>query len=70
MKARRIRQNGEWWVSESDLRAAMSDADAIIKAAAMLKVAHEKGDEAYDCVRKAICYFYTELTGALAHNEN
>lgn len=70
MKARRIQHAGESWVNENDLRVAMNDDDLITNAAAMLKVSLAKKDKHLDALRKCIAYFYTELTGALAHKEN
>lgn len=69
-KVRLIRHHGESWASVEDLRLALKDDDMITRAAAMLKVAREKGDEPLETVRKAITYFFTEGAGILAHLEN
>jgi len=70
MNARIIMHGGDEWVNVDDLRDAMNDDDLIMKAAAMLKVSHEKGDSSLETIRRAIAYFFTELTGALKHLEN
>jgi hypothetical protein len=70
VKARRIQWAGEEWVSQNDLRAAMNDDQLVLDAAAMLKVAHEKGDDPVETIRKCLAYFYTEATGALTHEED
>lgn len=69
-KARIIRHSGEDWVSVEDIRLALNDDDMILRAAAMLKVAHGKDEHPLDVLRKAVGYFFTEATGLLAHHEN
>lgn len=69
-KIRTIRERGERWFSEADLKAALADADMVTRAATMLKVAHDKGDDPLEAVRRCLAYFYTEATGAIAHGEN
>jgi len=67
---RTIREHGERWLSEADLRRAMNDDELITQAAAMLKVAHEKGDSPIEAVRRCVAYFYTQATAALQHHGN
>ena len=71
MKIRTMMHAGETWVNANDLRDAMNDDEMILKAAAMLKVSKvEHHDSAVETIRRAIAYFFTEGTGALAHLEN
>lgn len=70
-KVRTMQVAGEDWASANDIRDALNDDDMILRAAAMLKVAKvEHHNDAIDMLRKAIAYFFTEATGALAHHEN
>lgn len=45
-------------------------AEAILAAAAMLKVAVTRHDEAVESVRKMIAYFFTEVTGILSRERS
>lgn len=71
MNVRTISRNGEQWASIEDIRAALNDREMILRAAAMLKVAHfkEHHDE-IESLAIAIAFFFTEATGVLRYTEN
>ena len=48
------------WADE-ELRPALKDKDRILKAAAVMKVAIDKGEEAHEALGKCICVFVLDL---------
>lgn len=69
-RVRLTEHHGQLWINLEDLRMALKDDEAVLKAAAMLKVARDKGDPPLEMLRLAIAHFITELTGVLDQGGN